>query len=295
MAEDTGDTTGSNHTPGDPHILWGTNGALATGVRRETTVFQGDRTKIIEQFKTYAQGVKIKTAFCEAESQVGKPVATASVRSHEGHISEMEVTVLSPTPTCYWSLDWVPVTKDIHTWHADKEAEKEKPDLSQILSWEQLGANGDKASYNAFLPEPDGEVMKDATLTLAKKIRMGIASYTIHAPVLTRTVILTDVAEYISKINGLDKACTAADIGHPEITLEEGASWNDAGSFNYAAALALKPKWLHTSERVSGNPDGTFTCVSQWFGADEIDVDLYDKASDSSSGSGAESSGGTNG
>ncbi len=291
MADDTGNTTGSNHTPGDPHVLWSTNGALATGVRRETTVFQGDSTKIIAQFKTYAQGVKIEKAFCEVESQVGKPVATASVRIHEGHISEMEVTVLSPTPTCYWSLDWVPVTKDIHTWHADKEAETEKPDLAQILSWEQLGANGDKVSYNAFLPEPDGEVMKDATLKLAQKIRMGVTSYTIHAPVLTRTVILTDVSQYISGIKNLDKACSAADIGHPEITLEKGAEWNDAGSFNYATALALKPKWLHTSERVSGNPDGTFTCVSQWFGADDIDVDLYDKTSAESGGS----SGGENG
>ena len=269
MAEEN--TTGQ-HEPGDPHLNRDADGVLVTGLRRYTYSVQGSWDKLISQFKSFKQGVipeKLEDPLSNIKDLSGKVVASARISRRDGNLADMTVTFLDTVNVKYWSLDWVPVSKDIHTWNADAKNDKDRPDLSQIIRWEQTGASGDMESYNNFLPGLGEDEMTGNTLKLAEKIKKGVQSYTIHAPVITITVIKSDLYDYLAAGPRIDVVTSPDKVGY-------SLTGEDAGNFPVLQATSLKDKWMLTSHRITGNPDGTFTCVQQWTGMDDVDPDLYE-------------------
>lgn len=269
MAE--GETT-SGFNPGDPHFIKDADIVLVTGLRRMTYTLQGAWDNLLPIFKNLKQGCKpekLDKPLSDISDLDDKVVAAARVARGSAGLAEMTVTFLDPIDVKYWSLDFVPVTKDIHSWKADDKDEDKRPDLSQIVRWEQCGANGDLESYNSYLPGPGEPAMEGNTLTLAKKIRKGVQSYTIHTPVITITIVKSDIYDYLATGPIIDNVYSGSSVG-------ETIVGSDAGSFPVLQATSLKDKWMLTSHRISGNPDGTFNCVQQWTGVDDVDPDLYD-------------------
>lgn len=183
-----------------------------------------------------------------------------------------------------WNVDFSEVTKDIRTWHQEKDRdEKERPDLSAISAWEAL--KGDSAHVEMYTNFEyfDGTTEKQmeegsATRDLAEMMFRGIESYPVYIPVVT---------------------CQATSASYNDITASQwGASGQylscerypeDLDGFDHVGGVTAdmimadvgqnpdgrSRHWLVTADRLTINGDGTFARTMQWTGLDEIEEKLY--------------------
>ena len=284
---ETGEIT-VNSTWKDGHESARAEAQLVPGIRRVTLTYQGTWAYLkAEMLNKMRMGCTWDVQNTGMEDQL---ISSARLTRGDGDVCTMTVTLLEDAPTEFWSVEYATLTKDIRTWKADTENADDKPDLSKIRSWEALKRSGDLESYNAFLPAVGEEPMEGNTRKLAEKIAAGITCYTMHTPVVTRTVTTTEPASYLAEAKYLDKKytpCTLKLEGNEEVKV--------AGRVTAESFAGLKTDWVFTNLRVTANSDGTFTCVAQWTGADAVDKDLYDEVEkeDGGSDSGGSDSGGS--
>lgn len=181
-----------------------------------------------------------------------------------------------------WNVEWQEVSKDIRTWISSANCPNmvtgatAAKQLAYLAGWESLRDAKDWdnfANYKYPITSTDGNgeasvsysVLPEPVLTVAHKIMKGVQSYSIFAPVVTRT---TTHAFYPPASGNLGKKDTP-------VSGQDG--WT---SFNNETLdfSALANEWLKNVERSSSNGDGTFTLVEGWLGVDEVDGDLYQSA-----------------
>lgn len=209
----------------------------------------------------------------------GYVVTGARFQRKEGARCEAHFTYSIILKREIWNIEWQEISKDVRTWIASDncpnrvtgvEAAKQ---LAALAAWEQLRDKGDWTHYENFeYPYSTGDNMEAAWTGLpspvkvvAEKILKGVQSYSIFAPVVTRTTTHPFMPPASGKLGKIDTPTSY------------GAGWS---SFNGATLdfTTLATAWLKNVERSSSNSDGTFTLSEGWLGADEIDGDLYKTA-----------------
>ena len=186
-----------------------------------------------------------------------------------GDLAELSHSYMSVLKREMWSLDMAEITKDIRTWLVLQMGEvAAAPELAKIAQWQAAKDAGDYEAWAAFQYFDDQGVAHDLTgdtKKLAQKMIKGVDSYTIYAPVLTRSTLWASMPE------------VAGDVGYIETpSIREG--WEVIGAQDLSLWTSLANSWLKTASRSSPNQDGTYSLVEQWTGADEIDGDLYPDA-----------------
>ena len=188
-----------------------------------------------------------------------------------GGLAELSHSYMSVLKREMWSLDMAEISKDIRTWLVLQMGEvAAAPELAKIAQWQAAKDAGDYGAWAAFQYYDDQGVVHDLegdTLTLAQKMIKGVDSYTIYAPVLTRTTLWATLPDGVGN------------VGVKEVpTVREG--WEVIGVVNNDMTewTSLADDWVKTASRSSPNQDGTYTLVEQWTGMDEADPDLYPSA-----------------
>ena len=183
-----------------------------------------------------------------------------------GGLAELSHTYMFVLKREMWSLDMAEISKDIRTWLVLRMGEvAAAPELAKIANWQALKDNGDFEAWAAFQYDLQGHTLAGDTLTLAQKMIKGVDSYTIYAPVLTRTTLWAYMPDSVGEVGVIETP-----------TVRDG--WEIIGAADLDAWTALANTWLKTASRSSPNPDGTYSLIEQWTGADEIDGDLYPSA-----------------
>lgn len=197
----------------------------------------------------------------------------------------MQVTVVQLRKCVLWTLDFAEIQKDIRTWRQDfpvaggDEPNPDIPDLSKLAQWERAKETQDWDDYDDF-KTVDGEELKDGTLDLAKMIRKGIESYTIHTPVPTMTM------RYFDEVTGtgalLDKYLTVLPSGP--------AGWEELGGADIQSQLndlttvhtdgsgaigTIGYRWLCVADKSTPNGDGSCTRVVQFMRVNQVEDKLY--------------------
>jgi hypothetical protein len=168
-----------------------------------------------------------------------------------------------------WNVDFAEISKDIRTWISSPnnpdavygtEAARQ---LACLRNWENLAEVQDWEHYSALeyatgatyapLPTPADIV--------AQKILKGVQSYSIYAPVVTRTTVWPFKPDVTGRLGKID-------------TPASRDGWTSYNGETYSFT-GLADSWLKNVERSSSNGDGTFTLTEGWLGADEVDADLY--------------------
>ena len=168
-----------------------------------------------------------------------------------------------------WNIDFAEVSKDVRTWLVKKFKDEGKEnqayvELAKIKKWEHYKDIEAWVQWTNF-NYSDTEKLEGHALTLAKKIMKGVQTYSIYAPIITKT----STWMYRPEVGGIGKKERPAQRDGWYTFNNEGApqSW-----------LALASEYLKVGEKSNSNSDGTFTLVEQWQGADEVDPELYDNA-----------------
>lgn len=254
--------------------------------RGEVQVWEGDEADVVEKFR----GTKVGEAtedyklITGADDTWGTPfVGGVQAPRRAGKTWTMNVTVVQLRKCVLWTLDFAEIQKDIRTWNqnlptSDNTPNPDTPDLSKLAQWERAKDIQDWDDYDAF-KTVDGEELKDATLELAKMIRKGIESYTIHTPVPTMTM------RYFDEITG-----TGALLDKYLSTLPNGPSgWEELGGADIHTQLndltylhgdfggygTITYKWLCTADKSTPNGDGSCTRVVQFMRVDSVEENLY--------------------
>ena len=188
----------------------------------------------------------------------------------EGMLAELSYSYSVLLKREAWSLDMAEISKDIRTWLTTPAGGMTQSEaavaLAHIAAWEAFKDNGDLDRWMSFIYDDDGRgnisYLTGNALVLAQKIMKGIQSYSIYAPVITRTTMWS----------------TTPPSGHAGMieTPAPRAGWSVIGGVPNWTGLATE--WLKTAERSTSNGDGTYTFIEQWTGADQIDGDLYSDA-----------------
>lgn len=192
-----------------------------------------------------------------------------SIQRKPGGLAEMSHSYSNILKREMWSLDMAEISKDIRTWlvlvmGSDAAA---APELAKIALWQNMKDTGNYEAWAAFQyydAQGNVQALTGDTKTLAEKMMKGVDSYTIYAPVLTRTTLWATLPEEVGVVGVKETPTVRA--GWEVI----GAEGNDI-----TAWTSLANQWLKTAARSSPNQDGTYSMVEQWTGADEIDPDLY--------------------
>ena len=193
------------------------------------------------------------------------PLNTAlSVSRKEGGLGELSHSYTALLKREMWTLDMAEVGKDIRTWLALQMGDAAAaPELAKIANWQAFKDAGDYERWQNFEYDDSGNVLTGDTLVLAQKMMKGVDSYTIYAPVLTRTTLWASMPTDAGVVGVIDTP-----------SVRDG--WEIIGANSLAAWTGLATAWLRTASRSSPNNDGTYSLVEQWTGADEIDGDLYE-------------------
>lgn len=261
--------------------------------RGEVQVWEGDESDMVAKFRDMKVGevatdYKLITA---ANDTWGTPfVGGIQAPRRSGKVWTMSVTIVQLRKCYHWTLDFAEVQKDIRTWLQDLPGgndgspNEESPDLSKLALWEKAKDIQDMDDYNAF-KTVDGVALEGNTLKLAKMIRKGIESYTIHTPVPTLTF------RYFDEVDGtgglLDKYLTPLPSGP--------ANWEELGGADIHGQLlqltyvqgpngTITYKWLCTADKSTSNGDGSSTRTIQFMRVDSVQDELYDEGDASDGG-----------
>lgn len=203
----------------------------------------------------------------------------ASVRRSEGNVAEISCTVVRDVVKLeFWAVTYRELAKDIKNWGADQG--NDAPNLALVGKWQELPGRNDYSHYADYeFMDTDGQYYSldntgkggnANTLILAQMIYQGITSYSVFAPVATRTSTWLAIPDDIGEMLG--KQLEAADMG-----VRQGWATFAGTSANI---LALAQRWLCTMDRLTPNGNGTFTRVEEFTGADSWNENLYPMAGD---------------
>ena len=191
-----------------------------------------------------------------------------SLSRKEGLLGELTHSFMYVLKREMWTLDMAEITKDIRTWLALKMGTVEAaPELAKIALWQATKDNGDYTTWANFkYYDGSGAVQSLAgdTKKLAEKMIKGVDSYTIYAPVLTRSTTWATMPDSVGTVGVIETPA-----------VREG--WEIVGG-NITEWVGLANAWLKTASRSNPNSDGTYNLIEQWTGADKIDGDLYPTA-----------------
>lgn len=254
--------------------------------RGEVQVWEGDEADVVEKFRGMKVGVATEEykLITSANDAWGTPyVGGVQAPRRAGKTWTMNVTVVQLRKCVLWTNDFAEIQKDIRTWHqnlptSDNTPNPDTPDLSKLAQWERAKDIQDWDDYDAF-KTVDGEELDGATLELAKMIRKGIESYTIHTPVPTMTM------RYFDEVSGtgalLDKYLTSLpngpegweELGGADIQTQLNDLTYQHGDFGGYGTMTYK--WLCTTDKSTPNGDGSSTRVVQFMRVDSVEENLY--------------------
>ena len=258
--------------------------------RGETQTWEGEQDAVVEKFKQLKVGNPAEeTKFIGgADDGWGTPyVGEVQAPRRQGKTWAMQVTVVQLRKVFVWTLDFAEIAKDIRTWRQDAasddgEPQPAVPDLTKLAQWEKAKDIQDWDDYDAF-KTVDGVPLEDATLDLARMIKKGIESYTIHTPVPTMTMRYYDEIRDVGRLldcyltalpNGPEgwKELGGANIHEQlqELTYNHNTGIPDIGTISY--------KWLCVADRATPNGDGSSTRTIQFMRADKVEEQLYAQA-----------------
>lgn len=193
------------------------------------------------------------------------------VQVNEGGIYELVESISHILKREIWNIEWQEISKDIRTWLTTEKggmsATEAHKALAHIANWEQQKDNQrwdlfDNFKYDDGTEGSAGVSLTGSALVVAQKIMKGVQTYSIWAPVVTRTT------------TWLFMPPASGNLGKIETPVSrEGWSSFNGATMDFSG---LATKWLKNVERSSSNSDGTFTLTEGWLGADDIDGDLYD-------------------
>lgn len=169
-----------------------------------------------------------------------------------------------------WNVDFSEISKDIRSWISAPNGGgmtgvAAAAEQAKVRAWESLADNNppDLDHWGA-MQYPTGSTFANLTgaaLKVAQKIMKGVQSYSIYAPVVTRTTVWPFKPDVTGKLGKID-------------TPASRDGWTSYNGETYSFT-GLADSWLKNVERSSPNGDGTFTLTEGWLGADEVDADLY--------------------
>lgn len=210
--------------------------------------------------------------------ETGLVTATRLTRK-EGGLAEAAYQETLLLKREFWNLEWSEIQKDIRNWLMTKvdgsytEADVYE-DLAHVANWEQQKDLQNWEYFNDFKYDDPADRVEGETYTgtqlegnaliLAQKIMKGIESYSLFAPVLTRTTTWANTPQPTGNLGKID-------------TPQSRNGWAGFGVEAQTWATYAN-MWLKNIERTTPNGDGTFTLVEGWIGADYIDGDLYPTA-----------------
>ena len=283
---------GGGGSTGGPHLTYSAQLFSESMRRGEIQTWEGEESEIVERFN----GMNVGDAADDcrfisgADDSWGTPfIGGVQAPRRAGKTWTMQVTVVQLRKCVLWTLDFAEIQKDIRTWRQDvvpdgREPENgndEIPDLLKLAQWER--AKDDREDYNyAHYMTVDGVALSGGTLELAKMIRRGIESYTIHTPVPTMTM------RYFDEVKGtgvlLDKYLDSlptgpsgwAELGGADIQSQlnglHTVSTDGAGGYG-----TKEYKWLCIADKSTPNGDGSCTRVVQFMRVDSVEDKLYSR------------------
>lgn len=199
-------------------------------------------------------------------------VVDVRVNRKPGGLSDCILSYASIYKLEIWNIDFAEVSKDIRTWLVSKYTSSNGtinnevwPELAKIAQWEHQREVESWITWQNFQYNSKGDVLTGLTKTLAEKMMKGVQTYSIYAPVITRTTTWM----YRPEVGG---------IGKKEKPTQRPGWYTFNNEGGPQSWLALAREYLKVGEKSNSNSDGTFTLVEQWQGADEVDPDLYPSA-----------------
>ena len=258
--------------------------------RGEVQFWEGGQDDILEKFK----GLKVGTPTNEfrfisgEDDDWGTPfIGGVQAPRRKGKTWTMSVRVVQCRKAVLWTIDFAEIQKDIRTWlqdlptsgaGSDVTDNEASPDLTAIAQWERAKELQDWEAYDNF-KTVDGDELKDNTLKLARMIRKGIESYTIHTPVPTLTMQYFDGVQGAGKL--LDKYLTEIPSGPPGWTELGGTEmWEQMNALTHEATFVgdvgtISYKWLCVADKATPNGDGSTTRTVQFMRVNKVEEDLY--------------------
>ncbi len=282
-----GDFGGGNNSMSGLHLTF-TAQLFSEPMRRgEVQTWEGAESSIVSAFKVLKVGEQAgNVKFISMDDSWGTPfIGGVQAPRRAGKTWTMQVTVVQLRKCVLWTLDFAEIQKDIRTWRQDlavvdgQEPSDDIPDLSKLSQWELAKDIQDYKDYDAF-KTVDGVALEGGTLELAKMIRKGIESYTIHTPVPTMTM------RYFDEVTGtgalLDKYLTALPSGP--------SGWKELGGADIQSQLndlttvhtdgtgavgTIGYRWLCVADKSTPNGDGSCTRVVQFMRVTNVEEKLY--------------------
>ena len=272
------------------HLTYSAQLFMEATRRGEIQVWEGYETDIVEKFNGIRVGDKTEEYkfIGGADDDWGTPyIGSVQAPRRQGKTWTMQVTVVQLRKVFIWTLSFAEVSKDIRTWRqnvpsTDGEPNPSVPDLSKLAQWERAKDIQDWDDYDAF-KTVDGVALQDATLELAKMIKKGIESYTIHTPVPTLTMRYYDEITNTGKL--LDCYLSSLPTG-PEGWTELGGAdiqsqLNDL-TYNHNTGIpdlgTISYQWLCVADKANPNGDGSSTRTIQFMRVDSVEEKLYAQA-----------------
>lgn len=254
--------------------------------RGEVQTWEGDEKDILKAFLGIRTGLPTsRVKYIKEDGNWGKPyVAGVQAPRRAGGVWTMQVTVAQLRKAVLWTLDFAEIQKDIRTWMQNTatdgaQPDSSIPDLTKLAKWERAKASREDANYDEF-KTVDGEALENATLELARMIKKGIESYTIHTPLPTMTFRYFDgvsgTGELLDKY--LDKLPTGPK-GYQEIGGQSMVEQLDTLKIQHldgsGGVGTISYRWLVVSDKATPNGDGSYTRVVQFMRVDGVEGNLY--------------------
>ncbi len=257
--------------------------------RGEVQTWEGDEREIVNAFLGIRVGLPTsKVKYIRADDNWGTPyVAGVQAPRRNGGVWNMQVTVAQLRKAVLWTLDYAEIQKDIRTWMqnilpaGEAQPDDSIPDLSKLAQWERAKEVQDWDNYDEF-KTVDGTALEGSTLELAKMIKKGIESYTIHTPLPTMTFRYFDgvsgTGELLDKY--LDKLPTGPQ-GYQEIGGQSAVEQLDTLKIQHTDGAGgvgtISYKWLVVTDKATPNGDGSYTRVVQFMRVDGVEGNLYSR------------------
>lgn len=250
----------------------------ANGYSTYTYSWSGTFEKMKAKVESFPIGYTFENdgELVSGDKLAGGVVCASQATRREGKLGDAVISVgLYNKPSMqkwFISLDTLAVPKDIRTWEPNDGSEK--PDQISLGQWEGL-EEVDFENYNNFMAKKsDGEytALTGSTLELAKMIRQGISSYTIHAPCVTASFYDPNLGfEYFEN---LDKQYTSSKL----VSL---LTQYRIGTTDWSNILARTgaDHWLLSDIKLTQQANGLSQITLRWIGATNIEEKLYEKVS----------------
>ena len=229
-----------------------------------SATMEGDYSSMESEAANWVVGTILQNPprSCICGNAQGAIVTQCQLVRKEGGLADLTFSFAYIRKTELWSVDMAEISKDIRTWLSSEKGgmtEQEAASvLAKIAQWEAYKDSGDYIKWQSFVYNDNGGVLTGKALKLAVKIMKGVNSYTIYAPVITKTSLWLSPPP-VEKAGYIDTP-----------TVRDG--WSVIGG---EVSLDNSIQWLKTAARSNPNGDGTYTLTEQWTGANEIDGDLY--------------------